>query len=34
MSHPQRLPYIDPASITDPLMLAEFERAPAAASLK
>jgi alkylhydroperoxidase family enzyme len=27
MNHPQRLPYIDPASITDPLMLAEFERA-------
>ncbi len=27
MSHPQRLPYIDFAAITDPAMMAEFERA-------
>ena len=27
MSDTQRLPYIDPASITDPAMMAEFERA-------
>jgi alkylhydroperoxidase family enzyme len=27
MNHPQRLPYIDPASITDPAMMAEFQRA-------
>jgi alkylhydroperoxidase family enzyme len=27
MDHPQRLPYIDFAAITDPAMMAEFERA-------
>jgi alkylhydroperoxidase family enzyme len=27
MNQPQRLPYIDPALITDPAMMAEFERA-------
>ena len=27
MNHPQRLPYIDRASITDPAMMAEFQRA-------
>ncbi len=27
MEYPQRLPYIDPASITDPAMMAEFQRA-------
>ena len=27
MNHPQRLPYIDPACITDPAMMAEFQRA-------
>ena len=27
MNHPQRLPYVDPACITDPAMMAEFQRA-------
>lgn len=27
MDQPQRIPYIDPASITDPAMMAEFQRA-------
>ena len=27
MDHPQRLPYIDAAAITDPAMMAEFQRA-------